>query len=373
MKIAFITTYDFASPGGVRNHIIQLANAFIQQGHTVQVLAPASKPVNTDFKGSFVPIITFPSAAKSGCIPPHLLIGLKAIRHLQALLKQESFDIVHIHEPLLPPFCLSALILTKSPLFATFHTYYEKGQPLYRLFKPILGRFLTRLQGRIAVSTPAKNYIEQYFPYDYCIIPNGVNIEKFSSRTHAPSLLTPGYFHVLFVGHAQFKRKGLRYLINAYRILKNAYPQLRLVVAGSQWFGRQAHVDSHLQDVRYLGTVTDEQLITLYQTADLFCAPSTGNESFGMVLTEAMAAGIPILTTQIKGYQQVVTHEKDALLVPPKDSFALANAIKRFIDEPELGAELAKQAKITVQRYDWSNIAIKVMDYYKTCKSPGNG
>ena len=367
MKIAFISTYDFAIPGGVRNHILELANALTHQGHATSIIAPSSDPSITSQIPDFTEIARFPSASNTGWIPPHLLLGFRVISRLQQHLNAHAFDIVHIHEPLIPPLCLSAMLHSKSPLVATFHTYYEKGQPLYRVFQPLLNRCLQRLKGRIAVSEPAKAYIEQYFPYDYKIIPNGVNLAKFSTQKPKPSLLTAGYFNLLFVGHAQFKRKGLKYMLDAFRMLKPEYPSLRLIVAGTKWSGRacpKALKNLPLQDVLYLGTVTENDLIELYQTANIFCAPSLGNESFGMVLTEAMAAGIPIITTRIKGYARVVKDHENALMVPPKNAPALADAIKHLMHDPLLRQRLVEQGKKCVARYDWGIVANEVLHYY---------
>lgn len=181
-------------------------------------------------------------------------------------------------------------------------------------------------------------------------------------------LLGTDYINLLFVGHAQYKRKGLQYLLEAYQLLKRNYPKLRLIVTGTRWAGASVppeldHFD--LKDVLYLGTVSNEELIALYQTADIFCAPSIGNESFGIVLIEAMAAGIPIVTTKIEGYMSVVRDNQEALLVPPKDSQALAQAIKRLIDDPALRQRLTEQAKISVQRYSWKNLAKETLEYYQ--------
>lgn len=371
MNIAFLTTYDFAIPGGVRNHIYHLAQEFTRLGHNTLIIAPASQPIDIE---NFLPIATFPSAARTGFIPPHLLVGLKAIRRLRQLMKTTSFDILHIHEPLIPPLCLSALLLPNHPpLFATFHTYYELGQPMYRLFQPLFYHWLKKLRGRIAVSPSAKNHIEQYFPYDYQIIPNGVNINAFSTPTTLPPVFSSGFFNLLFVGHAQFRRKGLRYLLAAYRLLKPRYPHLRLIIAGTKWAGRNQPKelnDKPLSDVVYLGTVSDETLIALYQTADIFCVPSTSNESFGMILTEAMAAGIPIVASNIQGYAHVARDRQEALLVPPKNSEALANAISQLIDNPELRQQLVTKSKQRVQAFDWSVVAKQVLEYYDCRLTP---
>lgn len=366
MKIAFLTTYDFATSGGVKNHILNLAKEFTAMGHDCTIIAPSSRPL---FLKNFIQIANFPSAAKTAFIPPHLLIGFKAIMRLHKLLNKSNFDLLHIHEPLIPILCLSALFHKKTPLFATFHTYYELGQPMYRLFQPIFNLCLKRLRGRIAVSESAKAYISRYFTYDYKIIPNGVNISQFQKITAPPAIITPGFFNLLFVGHAQFKRKGLRYMLEAYRILKPNYPNLRLIIVGATWNGREHSknlTELSLPDIIYLGSVSDETLVGLYQAADIFCAPSTGNESFGIVLLEAMAAQTPIVASKIDGYMNVVEDQKEAILVPPRQSVKLAEAIKYLIDNPKIRQQLTIQGKKKVQQYAFSKVAKDVMDYYGT-------
>lgn len=364
MNIAFLTTYDFAVPGGVRNHIYHLAQELSRLGHKTYILAPSSKPL--DIKG-FVPLANFPSATKTWFIPPHLLVGFTAVRNLKTFLKTTELDILHIHEPLIPPLCLASLFLRNTPpLFATFHTYYELGQPMYRLFRPLFYYLLKKLRGRITVSNSAKNYIAQYFPYDYAVIPNGVNIKTFAKPSILPPILSAEFLNILFIGHAQFKRKGLRYLLEAYNLLKPHYPQLRLIVAGAKWSGRKQPQTNFSKDVLYLDTVNDETLIKLYQTADIFCAPSTGNESFGIVLIEAMAAGIPIVTTNIQGYMNVVSDNQEALLVPPRNSQALADALEILINNPKLCQKLVVKAKERVQKFDWEHVTKQVIQYYNS-------
>lgn len=373
MKIALISCYDFAIPGGVRNHTLGLAQELKRQGHQVHTIAPSSNNNITTHYEDFIQIATFPKASHTGFIPPHLLLAPSKIVVLQKMLKNERYDLIHIQEPLLPPLCLSVPLHTSTPLFATFHTFYEQGMPMYRLFRPLLNRWLNRLTGRIAVSQPAKDYIEQYFPYDYKIIPNGVNIEKFSVITPPHPAMDPNHFNLLFIGHAQFKRKGLRYLIEAYRLLKHQYPMLRLIVAGTKWAGREKPTElSHgLCDILYLGTVDDNELVSLFRSADVFCAPSTGNESFGMVLTEAMAVGTAIVTTNIKGYKEVVRDGHEALLVPPKNSHALRDAIQRLIEDRVLKKRLGEQGQLSVKRYAWTTVANDVMSYYVQKLSSG--
>lgn len=366
MKIAFLAPYDFSIPGGVKNHVCGLAGNLIAKGHSVTILGVSSHLDAPDVP-NFIRLGAFPKARKFS-FAPHWRVSPLAALKLHATLKRERFDLVHIHEPLIPPLCLSALLCSQAPLFATFHTYYENGQILYGMFRPIFQRLLQRLRGRITVSHSGREYINRYFPYDYRVIPNGINVKKFS-QVSAESCFTQrkDKFHLLFVGHQKFGRKGLRYLLEAYKALKIKYPFLALTIVGANWAGaEQESVSSDLlnDDITFLGMVTDEELVALYQSADIFCAPSTGNESFGIVLLEAMAAGVPIVTTSINGYANVIRHERDALTVPPRDPIMLAAAIQRLIDNPLLRQQLVKQAHITVQQYAWDHLSDEILAYY---------
>ena len=366
MKIAFVAPYDFSIPGGVKNHVCGLTGNLNTRGHNVSILGVSSTKQTPDVP-NFIRLGEFPNARKNS-FAPHWRVSPFVTKKLHATLKAERFDIIHIHEPLIPPLCLSTLLCTHTPLFATFHTYYEKGQVLYGMFKPFFKILLKRLHGRITVSRSAKEYINHYFPYDYKIIPNGIDLNKFSqSSINLRINDNSKKFNILFVGHQKFGRKGLRYLIEAYQSLKAEYPFLCLTIVGANWFGaKQNFCAAALQqdDISFLGMVSDDELVRLYQSANVLCAPSTGNESFGIVLLEAMAAGVPIVSTSINGYANVIQNEQNALIVPPKDSIKLAAAIKRLIENPLLSQQLVRQANMTVQQYSWDRIADDIMAYY---------
>jgi phosphatidylinositol alpha-mannosyltransferase len=366
MKIAFLAPYDFSIPGGVKNHVCGLASNLIEKGHNVSILGVSSQQYLPEVP-NFIRLAEFPKARRFS-FAPHWRVSPLTAHKLHATLKQERYDLVHIHEPLIPPLCLSTLFCSHTPLFATFHTYYEKGQILYGMFRPIFTKLLQRLQGRITVSQSGLQYINQYFPYDYKVIPNGIDVDKFTrSSDDLRKVGNKDKFQLLFVGHQKFGRKGLKYLLEAYQSLKIEYPFLSLTIVGANWFGADQHqfsIDLAKLDISFLGMVTDAELVSLYQTADIFCAPSIGNESFGIVLLEAMAAGIPIVSTAINGYANVVQHEYNALIVPPKDSHSLAAAIKRVIEYPLLREKLVRQAKATVQQYAWDHITQEILAYY---------
>ena len=229
--------------------------------------------------------------------------------------------------------------------------------------------YFRMLQGRIAVSKPAHRFISRQFPGRYEIIPNGIQVDDFANAKPFASLKSDGMINLLFVGRLE-KRKGLKHLLSAFSKLKWDWPQLRLLVVGPG----KPDADSlriisernlQDQDVVFLGRVSDEDKFRYYKTADIYCSPATGKESFGIVLLEAMAAGTPIVASNIEGYSSVITHEREGLLVPPKDDEALAAAIGRVLTSAPLASRLAANGMRLVQNYRWERVAGKVMDYYE--------
>jgi phosphatidylinositol alpha-mannosyltransferase len=291
---------------------------------------------------------------------------------IKAMLRDGSFDVVHIHEPFAPvPPNLGAR--TSSALtIGTFHAFRERGH-LYRMSKYMLRTNSRRLDGRIAVSNAARSYVDRFYPGDYEIIPNGIDFERFA--TPAPRLeeYDDGRINLVFVGRME-KRKGLRYLLSAYADLKWDYPELRLIVVGPgepDAESQRVMGERNLTDVVFAGRVTDEQLPAYYQAADIFCSPATGSESFGMVLLEAMAAGVPIVASDIDGYRDVVDHGSDGLLARPSDQSALAGAIRTLIEDPDRRERMGALGRIKAERYRWPEVASRVLDFYaRTASRP---
>jgi phosphatidylinositol alpha-mannosyltransferase len=250
----------------------------------------------------------------------------------------------------------------------TFHAYRESNA-MYEYMRPLLQRVFNRLDGRIFVSEVVRDYITRYFPGDATIIPNGIDCERFDSSDIEPiQQFCDGRPNILFVGRME-KRKGFRYLIRAFPYIKKAVPDARLIVVGAFSDAEKApflrYARTHrLRAVHFVGYVAPEELPRYYRTANLFCAPSTGNESFGIILLEAMAAGLPIVATDIAGYRQVVENGRDGILVPPTDEYALARAATSLLKDPGRCAEMGRSARIKAAQYDWSIIAQRVLAYY---------
>jgi phosphatidylinositol alpha-mannosyltransferase len=290
------------------------------------------------------------------------------------LLAREDFDVVHLHEPLQPVLPLFVLQGTDAPKVGTFHASLGRFRH-YGWSHPFLKRWYRRLDGRIAVSTAAYQYVSRFFPGDYRIIPNGIDVDHFSAPLPPVPGLDDGKLNILFVGRLE-KRKGLRYLLEAFGMLKWDFPDTRLVVVGPGNPDKDCYrvlSERNLQDVVFSGGVPYSQLPRYYQSAHICCAPATGRESFGIVLLEAMAAGKPIVASRIEGYASVLTHGDQGLMVPPKDSTSLADALALLVRNPELRSQLGARGRAVVERYRWENVAGQVMDYYNSILKPSNG
>ena len=383
MKIALVSPYDFAYPGGVVNHVSSLARHLIKMGHKVKIIAPSSSDVSA-FDGQFIPV-GMPRSIHANDSTVRITLSLNLSSRVKAILDAENFDVVHLHEPLMPMLCCTILRLSRSPVVGTFHASYRKssykpGRPLdgYNFGWPITTMFLKRwagrLSGRIAVSKPAMELAKRYFPGDYTIIPNGVELEHFSPDVSPIGEFRDGKTNILFVGRLE-KRKGLDYLLKAYRSVKQGNPDCRLIIVGPGVELRRKYekqvIQEGIKDVVFIGSVANEELPRFYKAADIFCAPATRCESFGIVLIEAMAMGKPVIASNMEGYADLVTHGVEGVLVPPKDKEMLALALDSLIRDESLREQMGARGRLKAQDYGWEHIARRVLDYYnKVCGKP---
>jgi len=372
MKIALVSPYDFNFPGGVINHISALEQHFTRMGHQVKVIAPASRIIPS-LDDRLIPIGKPRPVPTSGSIA-RVTISPWLSSRIKAVLNAEKFDIIHLHEPLMPMLCTTVLRLSQTANIGTFHAFcapsrhefmgYNFGKPLSTI---LLKKWFRKLDGKIAVSKPAMEYVGKYFPGYYNIIPNGIDLEQFSPDVSPIEQFCDGKANILFVGRLE-KRKGLGYLLKAYNRVKQEIPESRLIVVGPGTRLRRKYekevTQSRLQDVVFVGYVSRDDLPRYYKTADVFCAPATGWESFGMVLLEAMAVGKPVVASNIPGYANVVTHGVEGLLVPPKDEEELAQALISVMSDQPLRVQMGARGRVKAQEYGWERIARRVMDYY---------
>lgn len=376
MKIALVSPYDFSRPGGVVTHINALSKEFRARGHNVRIIAPYSANV--------VPLPPYLIKATSsvqavpygGAIAP-ISLSPRIYRRVKRILRQEQFDIIHLHEPLSPVLPLVVLrhtgISPASLVVGTFHAYQESGRG-YAVGKPLLQRFINRLDGCIAVSEAARDYVARYFPREYTIIPNGIDLQRFGGTQVQP--LEPymdGRMNVLFVGRLE-RRKGVEFLLRAFCRVQSVLPTTRLLVVGAFSQEDRAPYQSLSQDlglrhVHFVGPVSDDELPRYYRSSHLFCAPSIGFESFGLVLLEAMSANVPVVASDIWGYRTVLSNGEAGVLVPPKDVQALAKAIIQLLQDPVRRKTLGRQGQILAQAYEWSKIADLILQYYSWTRS----
>ncbi len=371
MRIALVTPYDYSYPGGVTEHIKCLGNELTKLGHAVTVVAPSSANVDS-LEGNVVRISRSIWPVPFNGSSARISLSPQVYQRVKGVLRAGQFDVVHVHEPTVPVLPLAMLRHSNALNIGTFHAYREAIHLGYEYGKAILDPFLGRLDGRIAVSPAARDYISEYFPAEYTIIPNGVDLERFGGPHVTPiERYMDGKLNILFVGRLE-RRKGFRYLLRAYPAIKAAVPEARLIVVGAfAKADRAAYLHyvrlNKLRDVRFIGYASAVDLARYYRTAHVFVAPSTGFESFGMVLLEAMAAGAPVVASSIAGYRSVVTDGVDGLLVAPAKEQALAETVIGLLKNAEQRTQLSQAGYATAARYAWPRVAREVADFYAAC------
>ncbi len=373
MKIALVSPYDWAVPGGVNNHVRPLAAQFIRAGHEVRIIAPSSRRWihSCDYLtiiGEHV--IGLPA---SGSVA-NVCLAFNLGSRVKSLLARESFDVVHLHEPFMPLLPFQFIRYADSTLVATFHATRDGGSRLYAYTRFLIKPWWGGISGRIAVSRAALKTIGRYFADRYRIIPNGIDYPHFAAE--APPI--PKYIdnkrNILFLGR-QEKRKGLPYLLEAYARLKRDRPDTRLIVVGPDG-GMRAACERYvrkqrLEDVVFTGFVPYEELPRYYKTADVYCAPNTGHESFGIVLLEAMAAGTPIVASDIGGFADVLEDGVEGYLVPPRDPDALASAMDHLLSDSALREQMGRAGTVRAEPYGWDHTSAQVLKYYETVANGG--
>jgi phosphatidylinositol alpha-mannosyltransferase len=272
--------------------------------------------------------------------------------------------VMHAHEPLMPLTPYHLFRYSNAVKIGTFHAAKDGGNTFYTLTKFLTKRNFRVLDGKIAVSPAAVRLITRYYPGYYNIIPNGIDYEHFA-RPHDPlPEFMDGRKNILFVGRPE-KRKGLQYLLRAYLRIREQEPNTRLIVVGAGDLSRYARIMRPFPDVVFREHVPYAELPRYHHSATVFCAPNTGNESQGYVLLEAMAAGLPVVASNIEGFAGVITEEVDGLFTIPRDEDDIARAVLLVLRNPALGCQLGRAARESASHYSWDRVAHRVMAYYE--------
>lgn len=360
MRIALVSPYDWSVPSGVNRHIGQLGAQFREWGHEITILAPASDPEGAE--GDCI-VMGRPRAVPASGSMARISFTWKG-RAIESLLGEGAFEVVHLHEPLMPLLPYQVLRHSQAVNVGTFHAAKEGGNRLYGYSRPLIRRWFRQLEGKIAVSPAAARLVGRYFPGYFNLIPNGIDFRHFAAEHEPLPEFDDDCFNLLFVGRPE-KRKGLKYALRAFRRIREAEPRSRLIVVGAGSFRRYERIVGPDENVVFRSNVPYGELPRYHHSAHAFCSPATGNESQGIALLEAMAARLPVVASNIEGFAGVITNEVDGLLTPPKDDAAIADAVLRLRYDRDLREALAEQGQAQASHYSWENVARRVMAYYE--------
>lgn len=365
LRVGIVCPYSFDAPGGVQFHIRDLAEALQAQGHSVSVLAPADEeteiPDYITSGGKALPIKYNGSVAR-------LTFGPRAANRVRKWLKEGEFDVLHLHEPMTPSLSMLALWNARGPIVGTFHTALIRSRALQFVF-PLVRPSLEKFSARIAVSEDARRTLIDHLGGDAIVIPNGVYVEPFTLATKDSRWTgTPEAPTIAFLGRLDEPRKGLHVLTAAIPHVLKQFPGARFLVAGRGDEG-MALAKETLGDlassVEFLGGISDEDKAALLSSVDLYIAPQTGGESFGIVLVEAMSAGAVVVASNLGAFERVLDYGKAGFMFNNGDGSDLACQIINALNNPDERAKKAAHAHEFVQQFDWSVVTAKVLTVYE--------
>jgi phosphatidylinositol alpha-mannosyltransferase len=363
MKIGIVCPYTWAVPGGVQQHVRDLAEALIELGHIVSVISPADEdtplPDYVVSAGRAVPVPYNGSVAR-------LAFGFLSASRVRRWVKEGNFDVLHVHEPAAPSLGLLACWVASGPIVATVHTANLKSRWMHAA-EGALQPAMEKINGRIAVSEAARTTLVEHLGGDAVLIPNGVATRRYAVAEPLPGWPGPGGA-IGFLGRMDEHRKGLAILLKAFETLGTERDQLRLLIAGpGDPDDVLDRVPTPLRDrVVLLGQVSEQDKVRMLHSVDVFCAPNTGGESFGIVLAEAMAAGAPIVASDLDAFRRVLRGGKAGELFAAGDPDDLARAARLLLDDPDRRAVLSAAAMQAVSVYDWTVVARDVLSVYET-------
>ena len=370
MRVGLVSPYDWASPGGVNDHVRHLARQLRRLGHQTRIFAPSSRADVDSDSERFYRIGT-PIAVRANDSVARITLSFHLANRVAALVEKERFDVLHFHEPLLPALPLSMLRMSTTANVGTFHAF-ARSNIGYYYGRPLLQPYLSHLHRAIAVSEPARSFVNRYFPdFPLHVIPNGVDLNAYRAGLTPIRHLRDDNVNILFVGRLE-KRKGLGDLLRAYRIVQERMPRTRLIIVGDgPLHGKiESYISRHrMHNVVLAGFVPESVKPRYYNSADIFCAPATGAESFGIVLLEALATGLPVVATEVPGYMSVLEPGRDSIAVQPSKWRELASALVILARDAELRGRLGAYAKEKAKRYSWESVAAQVVEVYREAQA----
>ncbi len=371
LRVGIVCPYSFDAPGGVQFHVRDLAQALEAQGHEVSVLAPADEdtpvPDVVTPAGRAVPVRYNGSVAR-------LAFGPRAAARVRRWIDAGQFDVLHLHEPMVPSLSMLALWIAEGPVVATFHTAQVRSRALQVAY-PLLRQSLEKIAARIAVSEDARRTLVDHLGGDAVVIPNGVYVDTFADATPQERWAgTPEAPTIAFLGRLDEPRKGLEVLAAAAPRILAQVPGARFLVAGRGDAGRQAAeaaLGEHAASFEWLGGVSDADKAALLASVDLYVAPQTGGESFGIVLVEAMSAGSGVVASDLGAFRRVLDDGCAGRLFRTGDPDDLADQVLAALADPEGTRERRERAARFVRRFDWPVVTDQVLAVYEMAVAAG--
>lgn len=371
LRVGIVCPYSFDAPGGVQFHVRDLAQALQARGHEVSVLAPADD--DTPVPDLVVSAGKAVAVRYNGSVA-RLTFGPRAAARVRRWVDNGRFDVLHLHEPMTPSLSMLALWIAEGPVVSTFHTAQVRSRALQVAY-PLLRQSLEKIAARIAVSEDARRMLVDHVGGDAVVIPNGVYVDTFAgARPKAEWQGTPEAPTIAFLGRLDEPRKGLQVLAAAIPAVLARHPGARFLVAGRGDAGRDeaiASLGEHASSVTFLGGISDEDKAGLLGAVDLYIAPQTGGESFGIVLVEAMSAGAAVVASDLGAFRRVLDDGAAGALFRNEDPADLARAIVEALDDPEGTAARREHARAWVRRYDWSTVTSQIEAVYEMAVAAG--
>jgi phosphatidylinositol alpha-mannosyltransferase len=367
MRIGMVCPYSLDVPGGVQSHVLQLAEVMLARGHEVSVLAPASPEI------ALPPYVV--SAGRAIPIPyngsvSRLQFSPAVHRRVRRWLSAGEFDVLHLHEPNAPSLSMWALRMAEGPIVATFHASTTKSLTL-AVFGGMMRPWHEKIVGRIAVSDLARRWQMEALGSDAVEIPNGVDAESLARAPLLDGYPRPGKT-VLFLGRYDEPRKGMTVLLEALPRVVERFGDIQLLIAGrGDEDELRAQAGGLVEHIRFLGQVDDARKASAMRSADVYCAPNIGGESFGIVLVEAMAAGTAVVASDLDAFRRVLCDGEAGRLVPVGDAEALADALIALLEDDLARERYVAAAAEAVRRYDWSVVASQILRVYETVAGSG--
>ncbi len=369
IRIGMVCPYGWDTPGGVQTHIRDLADHLIEEGHYVSVLTPVSDD-SVDSANYVV------NAGKPISIPVNgsvakILFGPVASSRAKQWIASEDFDLLHLHEPAIPSLSLLACSAAEGPLVGTFHVSTQKKKAIYAI-GPILEPIVEKLTARIAVSELARSTLKDHFDTDAVVIPNGIDGQRYANAK--VSLDYSGGHTVGFIGRFDESRKGLQVLLDSLAIVSRFIPDVTYLIAGpgeSEDFLKRLNPQLRSR-IKFLGLLTNEQKMSFLKTVQIYVAPNTGSESFGIILTEALSAGTAVVASDIPAFKAVLENGAAGDLFINGDSADLAKVLVALLRDDQRRKKLAENGKLSAQKYDWQVVAEQIEHIYEMAIASGD-